>query len=51
MENYLHVLQKTKLFAGIGEDELGAMLGCLGAGQSILTKGILCCGRVNWSAS
>lgn len=39
MEKYLHVLQKTKLFAGIGEDELGAMLGCLGAVAKHFAKG------------
>lgn len=39
MEKYLHVLQKTKLFAGISEDELGAMLGCLGAVAKHFAKG------------
>lgn len=31
MDQYLPVLEKTRLFAGVDEDEIGAMLGCLGA--------------------
>lgn len=39
MEKYLPVLQKTKLFAGVDEDGLGAMLGCLGARKRTYAKG------------
>lgn len=39
MEKYLPVLQKSKLFAGVDEDELGAMLGCLGARMKRYLKG------------
>lgn len=39
MERYLHILQKTRLFAGVDEDELGAMLGCLGAFVQDYAKG------------
>ena len=39
MERYLHILQKTRLFAGVDEDELGAMLGCLGASVQEYAKG------------
>ena len=39
MEKYIHVLKKSRLFAGIGEDELGALLGCLGARLKRYAKG------------
>ena len=39
MEQYLPVLKKTRLFAGVGEDEIGAMLGCLGAAAQQYAKG------------
>ena len=39
MERYLHILTKTRLFAGVDEDELGAMLGCLGASVQDYAKG------------
>lgn len=39
MEQYLPVLKKTRLFAGVGEDEIGAMLGCLGASMQTYAKG------------
>lgn len=46
MEKYLPVLQKTRLFAGVSEDELGTMLHCLGAktrtyrrGETVLQQG------------
>ena len=29
MKKYIPVLKKTQLFAGIGEEEIEAMLGCL----------------------
>ena len=31
MEKYTDVLKNTKLFAGVGEEEIGTMLDCLGA--------------------
>lgn len=31
MKNYIHILKRTKLFAGVGDDEISAMLSCLGA--------------------
>jgi len=39
MKEYLPVLKKTKLFAGVGEDEIGAMLTCLGAVFRTYKKG------------
>ena len=39
MEQYLPVLKKTRLFTGVGEDEIGAMLGCLGAAAQQYAKG------------
>ncbi len=39
MKQYLHVLGKSKLFAGVGEDDLSAMLGCLGASMKRYAKG------------
>ena len=39
MERYLRILQKTRLFAGVDEDELGAMLGCLDASVQEYAKG------------
>ena len=39
MEQYLPVLEKTRLFAGVDEDEIGAMLGCLGAKLHLYEKG------------
>ena len=29
MKNYIHILKRTKLFAGVGDDEISAMLSCL----------------------
>ena len=29
MEKFMPILKRSKLFAGVGEDEIGAMLGCL----------------------
>ena len=31
MEKYIPVLKRSQLFSGLGEDEIAAMLGCLGA--------------------
>ena len=39
MEQYLPVLEKTRLFAGVDEDEIGAMLSCLGAKLHLYEKG------------
>ena len=46
MKNYIHILKKTKLFAGVGDDEISAMLSCLGArlynykkGEYVLRQG------------
>ncbi len=39
MEKYFPVLKRTKLFAGVGEEELPAMLNCLGAAVRSFRKG------------
>ena len=46
MKNYIHILKRTKLFAGVGGDEISAMLSCLGArlynykkGEYVLRQG------------
>ena len=39
MEKYIPMLKKTTLFAGVGEDEIGAMLSCLGARLRTYKKG------------
>lgn len=46
MKNYIHILKRTKLFAGVGDDEISAMLSCLGArlynhkkGEYVLRQG------------
>ena len=39
MKQYLPVLKKTKLFAGVGEEEILAMLTCLGAKLHVYKKG------------
>lgn len=39
MKKYIPILKQTKLFAGINEDEIGAMLSCLQATQSHYPKG------------
>lgn len=39
MKKYIPVLKGTKLFAGVGEEEIGAMLGCLGATLGHYRKG------------
>ncbi len=47
MKRYLHLLSKTKLFSGITEDEIGAMLSCLAADRCSYRKGqyIFCRGQ------
>ena len=39
MKKYLGILKRTRLFAGVGEDELEAMLGCLQAKMETFKKG------------
>ncbi len=39
MKEYIAVLKETQLFAGVGEEEIGAMLHCLGARQGSYKKG------------
>lgn len=39
MDNYLDILQRTRLFAGVGHDDIGTMLSCLGARVSRYEKG------------
>lgn len=39
MEEYIPLLKRTKLFAGVGEEEIAAMLSCLGARFCTFKKG------------
>ena len=39
MDKYIGILKKTKLFSGVGEDEISAMLNCLGATLRKYKKG------------
>ncbi len=39
MENYIPILKKTKLFAGVAGDEIGAMLSCLEVRMQEYKKG------------
>ena len=39
MEKYLPILKKTKIFAGVGQEDITAMLGCLGATSRSYKKG------------
>ena len=39
MKEYVSILKKTKLFAGVGEEEISAMLSCLSARMQIYKKG------------
>ncbi len=39
MKKYISVLKNTKLFAGVGEEEIEAMLTCLNASMQSYTKG------------
>ncbi len=39
MKEYVPVLKRTKLFAGVGEDEIATMLSCLGARLRTYKKG------------
>ena len=39
MKEFVHVLKRTKLFSGVGEDDITAMLSCLGARLHTFKKG------------
>ena len=39
MKKYIGILKKTRLFAGVKEDEIEAMLGCLGTREKNFDKG------------
>ena len=39
MKKYIPILKRTKLFAGVSEDEIAAMLGCLQASMGTCKKG------------
>ena len=39
MKEYIGILKKTQMFAGVGEEEIAAMLGCLGARMRTYKKG------------
>ena len=39
MKEFIPVLKRTKLFAGVGEEDIGAMLTCLGARLRTFKKG------------
>ena len=39
MKKYIPILKKTKIFAGLSEEEIGAMLSCLGARMATYKKG------------
>ena len=39
MKKYIPILKRTKLFAGVSEEEIGAMLSCLDASVRTYQKG------------
>ena len=39
MKKYVSVLKRTRLFAGVGDDEIASMLSCLGARLCTYKKG------------
>lgn len=39
MQKYIPILKRTRLFAGVGEDEIGSLLSCFGAKFSEYQKG------------
>ena len=39
MKEFIPVLKTTKLFAGVGDEEIASMLSCLGARLRIYRKG------------
>ena len=39
MKKYIPILKKTQMFAGVGEEEIAAMLSCLGARCGFCKKG------------
>ena len=46
MKEYIPVLKRTKLFAGVGEDDITAMLSCLGARLRTFKKGDYVIGEI-----
>ena len=49
MQQYMEVLKNTKIFAGLGEDDITAMLNCLNARIKTYKKGglVLCQGEIS----
>lgn len=45
MKKYIPVLKRTKMFAGVGDDEIASMLSCLNARLSTYQKGEYVCGK------
>lgn len=45
MKQYIPVLRKTKMFSGVGDEEIETMLSCLNARCSITKKANMSCGR------
>ena len=45
MKKYIGILKNTKLFAGAGEEEIQAMLSCLGAVLHHYKKGTMFSGQ------
>ncbi len=39
MKKYIHVLKRTKLFSGVGEEDIASLLSCLGARKKEYKKG------------
>lgn len=39
MKQYIPILKQTKLFSGVGDDEISSMLSCLGASLRVYKKG------------
>ena len=39
MKQYIPILKQTKLFSGVGDDEISSMLSCLGAALRVYKKG------------
>ena len=39
MQKYIPILKRTKIFAGVGDDEIVSMLSCLGARLKTYKKG------------
>lgn len=43
MNDFLSVVRNSRLFSGVSEEELTAMLSCLGARQMNFPKDSFCC--------